>query len=809
MTEDLHDELHRHAAALRGIARDLLRCPHAADDIAQATLHQALAQKNLQPGPLGGWLQRTLVNFARQWRRGERRLATRHQALPRPEAPAEPRETLARREVLQSVTTAVLQLDEPYQTAIFLRYFEDLPPRAIAARTGTNLATVKSRLARGLLLLRARLDRDHRADWRLGLATTFGLGLPMAAAGLTLTSGAWLVGTTTKTLLAAGVLLAGGLLAYGLGREPAPTPADGTQRGHDLTATDRQAAAGQAAQQSSVREEVVADAPGPVGWLDHPFPFQLEVLVTDDLGIPVEGHWLRLAPDGCALDRPEAATDAHGKVTLAWRGRRPTCRLAIEDGDDRLHRLEIKSGSTAFLTLGSTTGPLRGGMLISFASTSDIQVVHGANPAGSTGGAVPVLSEVPIVGRLFTSRSGSSSLAMQTGLHPFATFTDNAGKELEAEEGNGGVTTIRLDGASLSFAVNETIARGEASESQVSQPLPAIAGTVFGDDGKPAGKVRVCVFGEGPQPIARTQCDDHGQFRFDDLAAGKYTVRAGGGPQGLATTEVAITKGTTPATLQLQRGACVRGRVVDGKGAPVAGAQLTWQSLDGRAWDATLSEKDGTFVFANQPGGPGRVLCWPSDDFPLPLACAPSVLPDTGSLDLVCDMTAGGVLQLDANRSPDSKLGTPQVRVWQVDTGASAVVSRPEKGKPWRLEHLPAGWYDVELRTPGLGFVAAGRQWVDGTTLTDLGQVPLPEPAALRFDFAAAGLPTEQRQFDLCALRADMDVHLVLSENFTEREMLVPAGDYVMSWLRQNGTVEHQRFAVRGGETKTIAVGAR
>ena len=55
---DLDAELHRHAGALRSLARDLLRDRHAAEDITQETLHAALVHQDLRPGPLGGWLQR-------------------------------------------------------------------------------------------------------------------------------------------------------------------------------------------------------------------------------------------------------------------------------------------------------------------------------------------------------------------------------------------------------------------------------------------------------------------------------------------------------------------------------------------------------------------------------------------------------------------------------------------------------------------------------------------------------------------------------------------------------------------------------
>jgi hypothetical protein len=60
-------------------------------------------------------------------------------------------------------------LEDPYRTAILLRYFEGLAPAAIAARTGTPLRTVHTRLHRALARLRAELDRAHGGDRRAWL----------------------------------------------------------------------------------------------------------------------------------------------------------------------------------------------------------------------------------------------------------------------------------------------------------------------------------------------------------------------------------------------------------------------------------------------------------------------------------------------------------------------------------------------------------------------------------------------------------------------------------------------------------------
>ncbi len=69
----------------------------------------------------------------------------------------------------REIVDEVLALDEPYRSAILLRFFENLPPRAIAQRLDVPVTTVQCRLTRGLRRLRARLD-DSRGDHRSWIA---------------------------------------------------------------------------------------------------------------------------------------------------------------------------------------------------------------------------------------------------------------------------------------------------------------------------------------------------------------------------------------------------------------------------------------------------------------------------------------------------------------------------------------------------------------------------------------------------------------------------------------------------------------
>jgi len=189
MTPPRDDELVQHARALRGLARALVGGEHA-DDVLQDASMQVLRR---QPGsgvPLFGWLLGVLRHRAAKHHRSERRRAAREQrAGERTETVSSPTplDAAVHRETVARLDAALLALPQPYQDTLLWRYYQDLSPTDIAARTGVPVATVKSRLQRGLSLLRERLDGDERrgegdrgdgprSDWRAAFSLAFGLG---------------------------------------------------------------------------------------------------------------------------------------------------------------------------------------------------------------------------------------------------------------------------------------------------------------------------------------------------------------------------------------------------------------------------------------------------------------------------------------------------------------------------------------------------------------------------------------------------------------------------------------------------------
>jgi RNA polymerase sigma factor (sigma-70 family) len=162
---------------LRGLARALASPGAEAEDLEQETWVAALRSPPRRPGPVRGWLATILRRKASDSRRAAGRRAAREEAAARPEAFPAAAEAVARAETRRRVLEAVLSLEEPSRSTVILRWFEGLPPREIASRTGVPVETVRTRLKRALEVLRARLDEGHggrRDAWAVALLEAAG-----------------------------------------------------------------------------------------------------------------------------------------------------------------------------------------------------------------------------------------------------------------------------------------------------------------------------------------------------------------------------------------------------------------------------------------------------------------------------------------------------------------------------------------------------------------------------------------------------------------------------------------------------------
>lgn len=205
-------DLLEHAAALRRLASDLVG-DAAADDVLQDVAVVALRGGVPAEAAPRGWWFGVVRNLAGKRRRGEA-IRRRHEAqAARDDVHVERSAEAA--DSLCWLTAELTALPEPYRGALLGRYVRDLSPTEIAAETGEPVRTVKTRLQRGLGLLRERFEA-RGGDWRAGLVAAFGIerAATKAAGGaaVTLIGGVMLMNTMAKVAVgAAAVTLAAGL----------------------------------------------------------------------------------------------------------------------------------------------------------------------------------------------------------------------------------------------------------------------------------------------------------------------------------------------------------------------------------------------------------------------------------------------------------------------------------------------------------------------------------------------------------------------------------------------------------------------
>ncbi len=159
------EALLEHRAWVRGLARSLVADPNDADDVEQETWRMALERPPRHAGSLRAWFGTVVRNAASAVGRGRgrrRRLLEAAAAGTRDAAP--PEDVVAEAEIQARLVRAVLDLAEPYRTTVLQRYFHGLEASAIAARTETPVETVRTRLKRGVALLRERMGRELGED---------------------------------------------------------------------------------------------------------------------------------------------------------------------------------------------------------------------------------------------------------------------------------------------------------------------------------------------------------------------------------------------------------------------------------------------------------------------------------------------------------------------------------------------------------------------------------------------------------------------------------------------------------------------
>lgn len=381
-----------HVAWLRRLAGTLVVDAARADDVAQATLLQALERPPARVDHPRAWLATAARNLARSFGRGERRREANERSaavdLRQPAAD----EVVARTELHHEIVGAVLALAEPYRTAVLLRFFEDLKPGAIARRANVPVETIRTRLKRGIELLRAELIQrrakaaggrdaaprlERPGEWAVALVGLLDVGLrrtvrrALLAKAAGAGAGAGVVGTSTLTgvlgslamatkwkVVAAILLLAvGAFVAVELrGSRRLPPRGRNESGASDAAVQTAARSAGEAPIPAPERNRVESPSAAAV----------IRARVVDEAGRPIEGARvgvLERADEGVAShENPpirvvagsESTTNAEGECDVPLPqedAKRIVDLVALADGWNAGLWRRARAGESVFITL--------------------------------------------------------------------------------------------------------------------------------------------------------------------------------------------------------------------------------------------------------------------------------------------------------------------------------------------------------------------------------------------------------------------------------------------------------------------------
>ena len=628
---------------VRRLAQSLVVDPGTAEDLEQETWVRAARGRGEEPRSPRAWLGTVLRRLAGRHRRTDLRREVREARVARPERTPATDDLAARAEVHARIAHAVLALGEPWRTTILLRYFEDLPPRDVAARLGVPVATVRTRVVRGLELLRARLgekDGGGGRSWLPGVATIGGGGEPagpvapdpasavgglvMGAKGKVAVIAVWIIvgatlGTTALWLVANGE-------RDGVPRgESAGAPSGSGSRPGSGPPPSLAAAGPPPPSRPDVGRSAASSAVAAADELPEPLRGRglvpVRVWTTDESGRRTPAHQLRVhgtsagsmfisgefAPGRVAVPtaRPLDVWWLAAEAGLVWT---PDLVLPVDPADRP--EVELGAGVAVRLRFVDTGGAelSRDDVSLRRSGASNCRIVPAAELS------------VPAPG----VRSDRRRLAPTVAKLASSVVWDGRGARLEHRLAPGAYVLV-LDRDVRAPVAVEVSVTSETREIAVDVRLPSIGGSrrvrvLEAESGDPlVGAVAVAAAALGPVPCF---IDGPSALRpFDDgveatLAAGDAGLPLlwwifAEGRAAFVGAASAAPDNEPSLPLRIPRTAIVEGRVVDAGGVPVVGTEVRWD-FSGQT-RSTKTVEGGRYRLELPVVGPSVDVVWVED----------------------------------------------------------------------------------------------------------------------------------------------------------------------------------------------------
>jgi len=585
---DPHDFL-AHAASVRALARALVG-DSGADDVEQAAWARALSAKSFVPTGTAGWLATIVRNVVRSnWRAETRRAARETQATQtRREIPT-PDAILEREELRRRLVERVLALDDPWRTALVLHYLEERDLRRVAEATGVSIETARTRVKRGLELLRAQWKRESGGTWAVALVRVFdldrgALAAPTTLGGLVAMSAALKFGIVA----AVGIVVVATIMRLGGGTPGAPLVGE-------VAAVEEPAkvdVAGDVARAGDVsREETLVSAPPLAD--DDGASNAASVRVRIRWGAdstPAENVWVELrsmADPNPQLQLRRQRTDAKGEVlfedvapgrVVARTDRGPSGVDAVAAHEAKLIELVLFAG---LRLVGEVVDERE-------QPVADAEIwIDGTGPTGFGFPLAVSDSEGRFEVRNLDRGSWFYVGARAAGRAPTAQHILRAPAVEEAR------VRLQFTAPGGGFSVNVVDADGA--------PVPGAVVRIGEPIGRDAGAVADATHAAPAPPlIART--DERGAVRFEGAKLGpqSLTVQCVGYAPWKELIEVGVDRART---IVLQRGAVLRGRVVDIDGRPLNNARVSIGGFGDAAEVFASTDRDGAYELVGAPVG--------------------------------------------------------------------------------------------------------------------------------------------------------------------------------------------------------------
>lgn len=270
------------------------------------------------------------------------------------------------------------------------------------------------------------------------------------------------------------------------------------------------------------------------------------------------------------------------------------------------------------------------------------------------------------------------------------------------------------------------------------QPGAAVEGGVRGADGRPADKVSIGIGRDYASfSSSSTRSASDGSFRIDGLAPGKTVIRAGGGDEGEAESELSLIAGETVLLdLQLKKQGIVAGHVRDENGTPLVGWRVQSAPSEARAQGTRrgTTDSEGRFRLEHWPQHANALELYQVGHFHSPPALTvPAVEVGRTDLELVipADCMASATL-VGRLLGPTGEVVVGADFLWGERGAQPKYLAQMDTTTGEFRAQMQPGFYELEARSPSMGILRLPECRMRSGETRDLGVLHFVAPGRAR-----------------------------------------------------------------------------